>query len=41
VMGQAAGTAAALSHKTQSRPVECSVPMLQALLAENGAFLGI
>jgi hypothetical protein len=41
VMGQAAGTAAALSHKTQSRPMECSVPMLQALLAENGAFLGI
>jgi FAD dependent oxidoreductase len=41
VMGQAAGTAAALSHKTQNRPTECSVPMLQALLAENGAFLGI
>jgi ribulose 1,5-bisphosphate synthetase/thiazole synthase len=41
VMGQAAGTAAALAHKTQTPLLNCSVTKLQTLLAENGAFLGV
>jgi len=40
VMGQAAGTAAALSLKQQQRPQDLSVPTLQNQLKRDGAFLG-
>jgi hypothetical protein len=40
VMGQAAGTAAALANKTQVRPRDVSVPKLQAQLEADGAWLG-
>jgi hypothetical protein len=40
VMGQAAGTAAALANKTQVRPRDVSVPKLQAQLEADGALLG-
>ena len=40
VMGQAAGTAAALSLKQQQRPQDLSVPALQDQLKRDGAFLG-
>jgi hypothetical protein len=39
-MGQAAGTAAALSLKHQQRPQDLSVPALQDQLKRDGAFLG-
>jgi hypothetical protein len=40
VMGQAAGTAAALAHQTGVRPRDVDVPALQARLEADGAYLG-
>jgi hypothetical protein len=40
VMGQAAGTAAALALATGVSPHELAVPRLQQALADDGAFLG-
>ena len=40
-IGQAAGIAASLAAKAKVRPQEIDVPLLQKLLRENGAFLGI
>lgn len=40
VMGQAAGTAAAISNQTQVRPRDVSIPKLQAQLEIDGAWLG-
>ena len=39
-MGQAAGTAAALSVAAGTRPRDVSVPELQKALVEDGAFIG-
>lgn len=40
-IGQAAGIAASLAAKSKVRPQEIDVALLQKLLRENGAFLGI
>jgi len=40
-MGQAAGTAAALTVKSNCTVRECDVKLLQNTLVENGACLGI